>query len=108
MDYFEIENDYSLASLRLRENAFVALFLVGVTPFPFQVGTAAAGAAGVSLPVFIAALTISRGIRYLALAGLVMLIGSRAPGLIERDEKSIFIVGAVLFIAFGAFMLRRG
>lgn len=105
---FAVEDDYARASESLRENAFLALFVVGVTPFPFQAGTAAAGAAGVSLPLFVAAVTLSRGIRYLALAGLVMLVGSRAPGLIERHERTIFIAGVVLFIAIGVFMLWRG
>ncbi len=105
--FLEVEQDYEQASADLEENAFTSLFLVGVTPFPFQVGTAAAGAVGVSLPVFLAAVSLSRGLRYMALAGLVMLIGSRARDFIERHERAIFIAGIVLFVVLGAWIFWR-
>ena len=100
-----VVREYEQASADLEANAFTSLFLVGVTPFPFQVGTAAAGAIGVALPVFLAAVSLSRGIRYMALAGLVMIIGSRARGFIEGHQRAIFIAGLVLFVVLGAFML---
>ncbi len=103
-----VEEEYEQASADLEENAFETLFLVGVTPFPYQVGTAAAGAAGVSLPVFLAAVSLSRGIRYMALAGLVMVIGSRARNFIERHELEIFIAGIVTFVLLGAWIFWKG
>lgn len=96
-----LKEEYEQATEDLNENAFTALFLVGVTPFPFQVGTAAAGAAGVPLAIFAAAVTLSRGVRYLALSGLVMLVGTRANAFIERHERAIFIAGVGLFILLG-------
>ncbi len=100
-----VEQEYEQASGDLEENAFISLFLVGITPFPFQVGTAAAGAVGVPLLIFLAAVSLSRGIRYMALGGLVMLIGSRAREFLERHERAIFIAGVVLFIVLGAAMI---
>lgn len=90
---------------RLSANGFAALFAIGITPFPFQVGTAAAGAIGFSLPLFLAAVTLSRGIRYFALGGLVMMIGARARDFIERHELEIFIAGVIIFAALSAFIL---
>ncbi len=103
-----VEGRYEQASADIENNAFTSLFLVGVTPFPFQVGTAAAGAIGVSVPVFLAAVSLSRGVRYMALAGLVMLIGARAREFIERHERAIFIAGAMLFVVLGAWILWKG
>ncbi|MAW80412.1 MAG: hypothetical protein CMI63_09245 [Parvularcula sp.] len=100
--FLGVEQEYQKASSDLEENAFTSLFLVGVTPFPFQVGTAAAGAIGVALPVFLAAVSLSRGIRYMALAGLVMVIGARARGFLEDHERAIFIAGLVLFVLLAA------
>lgn len=97
-----VEQEYEQASADLEENAFISLFLVGVTPFPFQVGTAAAGAVGVPLAVFLAAVSLSRGIRYMALAVLVMVIGSQARDFIERNERAILLYGVLLFILLGA------
>jgi hypothetical protein len=43
----------------------------------------------------------------MALAGLVMLIGSRARDFIERHERAIFIAGIVLFVVLGAWIFWR-
>jgi len=99
------ERDYARALEDLKENGFLALFLVGVTPFPFQVGTAAAGAAGYNLAMFVLAVAVSRGLRYLVLAGFVKLLGDRARDWIDRHQLEIFIAGLVLFFAIGAFAL---
>ncbi|WP_411817235.1 YqaA family protein [Hyphococcus sp. DH-69] len=98
MATLNMTEDFEEASKSLKENAFIALFTVGITPIPFQVGAAAAGAVGVLTPIFLFAVSLSRGIRYLALAGLVMLVGQRASALLKRYEKPIFIGGLLLFI----------
>ena len=95
---------YESAIKDLNNNGFLALFLVGVTPFPFQVGTAAAGAAGYNIFLFIAAVAISRSLRYLALAALVRIIGASAREWIEKHQFAIFIGGLVLFAAIAAAM----
>ena len=98
-------DEFGQEKAALAEDGFLTLFLIGVTPIPFQVGTAAAGAAAIAFPLFIAAVSLSRGLRYMALAGLVMIVGARAEGFLERHETSILIAGAVLFIIFGAIVV---
>ena len=96
---------YEQAMEKIRSDGFVTLFMVGITPFPFQVGTAAAGAAGYSLPLFILAVTLSRSIRYFAEAGLVMLVGDKAEAIMKRHELEFMIVGGILFVAFIVYFL---
>jgi membrane protein YqaA with SNARE-associated domain len=96
---------YRAVSAELRENGFIALFLVGITPFPFQLGTAAAGAVGYGFAPFLAAVTLSRGIRYFALAGLVALAGARLGDFMERHETSFVLGGAVVFTVAGLWAL---
>ena len=83
---------------RLEGNGFLVLFAIGVTPFPFQVGTAAAGAFGYPIGLFVLAVALSRGIRYFGLAILVALIGARSRIWLEKHELEIFLAGAVVFI----------
>ncbi|WP_300379304.1 VTT domain-containing protein [Henriciella sp.] len=96
---------YEDTMAKLKTDGFATLFMVGVTPFPFQVGTAAAGAAGYSIPLFIIAVTLSRSIRYFAEAGLVMLVGDKAEAIMKRHELELTIVGAILFVAFIIYFL---
>lgn len=88
----------------LKQNGFLALILVGLTPIPFQVGTAAAGAAGYNILLFVIAVGLSRSLRYAALAGLVRLLGAAARDWIEDHELEIFAGGLVIFVIIGAAM----
>lgn len=106
--FLDLQSEYDKARADLEENGFISLFMVGVTPIPFQVGTAAAGAIKLALPVFMLAVTVSRFIRFMALAMLVMLIGTRSQSFIERHERGIFIAGALVFVAISGWMLWGG
>jgi len=87
---------YEETALNIEENGFVALFLVGVTPLPFQVGAVAAGAVSMAVIPFLIAMTISRAIRYFAESLLVMAIGQRAEDWINNHELELFIGGFVV------------
>ncbi|WP_316016155.1 hypothetical protein [Roseobacter sp. HKCCA0434] len=87
------------------QGTFLAIFLVSVTPVPFQIATLGAGAAGANMLVFLAAVALSRGIRYFGLALLAQLIG---PEIVEKlSEPKWKITAAVvgLALAWGAWML---
>jgi len=99
------EAAYLDALERLRANGFVALVLMDLTPIPFQISMAAAGAAGVPFGLFLLAVTVSRGVRHFAIAALIWAIGLRAQGWIEAHEREIFIGGLLIFGALGVWMI---
>lgn len=96
----DAESSYQDVMDKLENDGFATLFMIGVTPFPFQVGTAAAGAAGYSIVLFTIAVTLSRSIRYFLLAGLVAVVGERAEELLEKHELELTIAGLLLFVGF--------
>ncbi len=57
---------------------FWALFLIGVTPVPSQLAMLLGGAFHYPLPWFVAAMGLSRAIRYFGLAALVVWLGPKA------------------------------
>ena len=81
------------------ERGFWALFAIGVTPVPFQLGTVAAGLLGMPLAEFVAAVVLARGLRYAGLAVLVFVIGARAGRLIARYETEMTVGFFMLFLA---------
>ncbi len=99
---------YEEAGVRLRENGFAALALVAATPFPLQIGAAAAGAAGYPFTAFLLVITVARAVRYAVLAGAVALVGARAGDLIERHETTILLAGAAVFLVIAAWMVFGG
>ena len=104
---FDAQASYDQTIQDLRENGFTTLFMIGITPFPFQVGTAAAGAAGFSLILFVMAVSLSRAIRFLVLAFLVMIIGQRANDLLRKYEAELMIAGVVLFVGFALYLFFK-
>ncbi len=72
------------AKLLFARYGFWALLLIGLLPIPSQVAMLAGGAFGFSLPLFMTAMAVSRGVRYFGLAGLVVLLGPGVEQLVER------------------------
>lgn len=63
---------------------FWAVFLAGLTPIPYKVFTISAGVFSVNFGVFVLASVLSRGIRFLILAGLIYLYGPPIARFIDR------------------------
>ncbi|MBN7821146.1 YqaA family protein [Bowmanella yangjiangensis] len=73
----------------LQDDGFWAVFMVGVTPVPFQVAMLAAGVTGYSLLMFTSASFLSRGLRYYGLAVLVLLVGERATAVWQNHAGKL-------------------
>lgn len=86
------------------QGAWIVLF-AGVTPFPFKVITIASGAVDLSLPVFIVASIVARGLRFGIVAGLLYFFGPPIRDFIERRLGLVFTIFLVLLI--GGFVLIR-
>jgi membrane protein YqaA with SNARE-associated domain len=83
---------------------FWAVFLAGFTPIPYKVFTIAAGAAGMFLPVFVAASIVGRGGRFFLVALLVRWGGPRVePHLKRYMDQIAWSTLAVLMVAFMAY-----
>ncbi|WP_186385938.1 MULTISPECIES: YqaA family protein [unclassified Stappia] len=81
------------------------VFIAGVTPFPYKVITIASGATGLSLPVFMLASVLARGLRFFAVAGLLYLFGPPIRHFIEQRLGLVFTVFVVGLV--GGFALIR-
>ena len=86
------------------QGAWIVLF-AGITPFPYKVITIASGAVGLSLPVFVVASIVARGLRFSIVAGLLYFFGSPIRDFIERRLGLVFTIFMILLI--GCFVLIR-
>jgi membrane protein YqaA with SNARE-associated domain len=80
----------------INENGALWVFGAGFTPFPYKVITIMSGAVPVSFGIFVAASTLSRTLRFMAVAGIVRIFGATA----ERWMKEHFAL-----FTFGCFGL---
>jgi membrane protein YqaA with SNARE-associated domain len=76
-----------------------AIFFAGLTPIPYKVFTLSAGVFSISLPVFLVASVLSRGLRFFVLAALIFKFGKPIESFIDRYFNVLATLFGVLLIA---------
>jgi len=80
---------------------FWAIFLAGLTPIPYKVFTISAGVFSINFPVFVLASTLSRGLRFFVMAGLIYRYGESIRLFIDRHFNLLsWIFGLLLVLGF--------
>lgn len=102
---YHLERHFAIVQETYRENAFWAVFTAGLTPIPYKVFTLAAGAARISLAIFVAASVLGRGARFFGVAGLLFFLGPKVRTWIERYFDRLAILFVLLLIG-GFFAIR--
>lgn len=82
-----------------------AVLIAGVTPFPFKVITILSGSTGLSVPVFVAASVVARGLRFFVVAALLWKFGPPIRDFIERRLGLVFT--ALVVALLGGFLALR-
>ena len=82
-----------------------AVLIAGVTPFPYKVVTILSGATGLSLPVFVVASVLARGLRFFLVAALLWRFGPPVRAFVERRLGLFFTAFVVLLV--GSFAALR-
>ncbi len=71
----------------MQTHGFWAILFAGLTPIPFQVAVLASGVSGYSVPGFLVAVLIARGLRYMGLAALIAWFGADALRAFSRLRR---------------------
>ncbi|MCQ0090978.1 YqaA family protein [Roseovarius sp. M141] len=80
---------------------FWTIFLVSFSPVPMQLATLGAGTVGGNPLIFVAAIALSRGVRYFGLAVLAQLVGERIAHLKIPTGWLVLGLAALLVIGWG-------
>ncbi|QFU08402.1 SNARE associated Golgi protein [Rhodobacteraceae bacterium THAF1] len=83
---------------RYNEFGAWAVLIAGVTPFPFKVITILSGVTALSLPVFIVASIVARGLRFFLVAALLRAFGEPIRDFIERRLGLVFVVFCIVLV----------
>ena len=82
-----------------------AVFIAGVTPFPYKVITILSGVAELNIYIFVVASIMARGLRFFILAWLLWKFGKNIRGFIEKRLGLLFVLFCCLLI--GSFFLIK-
>lgn len=91
-----------------REGLFWSVFLVSFSPAPMQLATLGAGAAGAQVVPFLAAIALSRGLRYFGLALLALILGPQVARIGLPKRYLIPGMIAVLAVLWGLWQVFGG
>ncbi|MGE0829014.1 MAG: YqaA family protein [Hyphomonadaceae bacterium] len=81
------------------------IFLKGLTPIPYKLVTIISGAMAFSLPIFIVASIITRGLRFLAVAWIFQRFGPQVAPIVEK-RMGIVLIGVAVLIVVAIVALR--
>ncbi len=105
LDFYGKAEAGEVFAQKFNEYGAWAVLVAGVTPFPFKVITIMSGWTGLSLPVFITASILARGLRFFVVAGLLWKFGAPIRDFIERRLGLMFTLFMVILI--GGFFLVK-
>jgi len=90
----------AVAAFNERFNAYGAwaVLVAGVTPFPYKVITIMSGWTGLSIPVFIVASILARGLRFFIVASLLWKFGDPVRLFIEKYLGLLFTLFVILLV----------
>jgi membrane protein YqaA with SNARE-associated domain len=75
------------------------IFIKGLTPIPYKLVTIVSGAMAFSLPMFIIASVVTRGLRFLVVAWIFQRFGPAIAPVIEKRMGLALIVVAAILVA---------
>jgi membrane protein YqaA with SNARE-associated domain len=108
IESFGWREDFDSFRAWFERSGFFAIVAVGVAPIPFQVAMLTAGTTGYSIPLFLAAAILARGVRYYGLALLVHFFGDQALDLWRTDANraGYAVLVVVLLVVAAAWFLH--
>jgi membrane protein YqaA with SNARE-associated domain len=75
------------------------IFIKGLTPIPYKLVTILSGAMHFSLPIFIVASIITRGLRFMAVAWIFQRFGPQIAPMLEKRLGLVLVAVAVVIVA---------
>lgn len=75
-----------------------AVFIAGVTPVPYKVATIVSGALDLDPATFTVASVLSRGLRFVVVAGLLYYFGAPIKAFIEKNLNALGVAFVVLLL----------
>jgi membrane protein YqaA with SNARE-associated domain len=105
LKFYGLMDKYALIQNWYEQYSAWAVALAGLTPIPYKLCTLTAGAFKISWPIFVLASTLSRGLRFYAIAGLIYWQGERARYFLEKRFDLILCL-TIFLVILGFFLLK--
>jgi membrane protein YqaA with SNARE-associated domain len=99
LEFYGLNDRFAQFSEDYNEWGAWIVFIAGLTPIPYKLITISSGVTALSLPIFIIASILARGLRFFIVAGLLWWFGEPIRDFIERYLQWLFVLFVVLLFA---------
>ncbi len=96
--FYQYQDQFETFKTTFNEWGSWAVFVTGVTPFPYKVITITSGVTELNFTVFVLTSIAARGARFFLVAGLLYYYGEPIRNFIEKRLGILFVVFCVLLI----------
>lgn len=103
--FYNYETQFESFKTTFNEWGAWAVFVTGVTPFPYKVITITSGVTELNFTIFMLTSIAARGARFFLVAGLLYYFGEPIRNFIEKYLGPLFIVFCILLV--GSFALIK-
>jgi membrane protein YqaA with SNARE-associated domain len=104
VEIYDLTVQLETARAAFADNAFWVIFLAAFTPIPYKVFVLGAGFFKINFFIFLFASILGRGLRYILIAYVVHVVGSRATALLSRYS---LLMTVSIIIVVCIYLLQR-
>ena len=105
LEFYGKTDKFDEFAARYNEWGAWAVLAGGITPLPYKLFTILSGSTGLSLPVFIIASIVARGLRFFIVAALLWKFGAPIREFIEKRLGLMFTLFVILLVG-GFYVLK--
>ena len=105
LEAYGLETKFEELKGEFAKAGFIAVLIAALTPVPYKVFTIASGCAGLSIPIFVSASLLGRGLRLITEAWLVGHFGEPIRGFIDRWFT--WLAWGFIAVGLGGFLLLK-
>ena len=105
INFYGLMGKYALIQTWYEQYSAWAVAIAGLTPIPYKLCTLTAGAFKINWLIFVLASTLSRGVRFYAIAGLIYWQGERARYFLEK--RFDLILTLTIFLVILGFLIIK-
>jgi len=98
IDLYGLQHGFDKLKSWYGEYGLLIVFVAGFTPIPYKVFTISSGLTHLSFPLFVIGSTISRGLRFLIVCGLIYWFGPTIKTFIEKHLGWLTLLAGIMLV----------
>ena len=107
INMFSLQKHWNIIEQYYQTYGILCLFLAGFTPIPYKVFTIFSGVMAMNLPMFIVISSISRGLRFFLVAGILYVFNKQAKKILNKHLNKVIILITIVISILLLLLIKK-